>query len=465
MRVLMECRGLLARALGADEGRLKLTALYRASIFGLFLRGFGVLAIMVSQLVLARTMKLDSFGVYATIIAWTTVLSLFGGFGMPLAGVRFLPVYRARGEWASFRRFLQLACGLGVLSSVAIGIGFVVLFLSVLSFRPDAKAAMAGAPLILLLCLTALGVVSLQAMQLPLRAEALPNLVRPLLIALVVGGTGWLAGPPDAPLALALTALATLIIMVTTLVALWRVLPANLPKSRSLAAEPAWIASGLAFLVSGAAMSLIERVDTILVSAQIGPGEAGIYSVASRLALMVGFALSSVNALLAPMSADLFARGDLAGLQRCLANGALLSTALGIVVAALLLISGSFLLHLFGPAFSRASPALAVLTAGQLLQAMCGSAFGMLAVAGRNRVLVIIMVAAIGFDVALCLLLIPLLGQMGAALATSAVTVVSGLCLSLAVWRLLKVDTTLRSGLVLLVEGRRKLSAVGDRAQ
>jgi O-antigen/teichoic acid export membrane protein len=420
---------------------------------------------VVSQLVLARTMQLDSFGVYATIIAWTTVLSLFGGFGMPLAAVRFLPVYRAREEWEAFRGFLHVACGLGVLSSVAIGIGFVLFFLSVPSFRPVATAAMAGAPLILLLCLTALGVVSLQAMQLPLRAEALPNLVRPLLVALVVGGTGRLAGPPDAPLALALTAVATLLVMVTTLVALKRVLPANLPKGRSLAAEPAWITSGLAFLVSGAAMSLIERVDTILVSALIGPAEAGIYSVASRLALMVGFALSSVNALLAPMSADLFARGDLAGLQRCLANGALLSTALGIVMAVALLISGSFLLHLFGPAFSRASSALAVLAAGQLFLAMCGSAFGMLAVAGRNQVLVIVMIAAIGFDVPLCLLLIPFLGQVGAALATSTATVVSGLCLSLAVRRLLGVDTTLRSGLLLLVEGRRKLSAVGDGAQ
>ena len=154
----------------------------------------------------------------------------------------------------------------------------------------------------------------------------------------------------------------------------------------------------------------------------------------------------------------MLSRGDFTGLQRILASGAVLASGLGILVAAALLLIGPFLLHLYGPGFPRASPALAILIVGQLAQAMVGSGGGILAVAGRNRSLIIIMSAAIAVSVPLCLVLIPALGQIGAALATSAALSGSSLSLALAAWKLLRVDTTMRAGSLLLLRGLRSFT-------
>jgi len=209
-----------------------------------------------------------------------------------------------------------------------------------------------------------------------------------------------------------------------------------------------------------AAGSVIERVDTILLSALIGPAEAGTYSVASRLALLVGFALSSVNSLLGPMSAELLARGDFIGLQRALARGSILAFGLAIFGAVALLLIGPLLLHLYGPEFSRANPALAILVVGQLTQAMAGSGAGMLAVAGKNRALIIVMSSAVAVNVVLSVILIPTFGQIGAALVTSGAVAGSNFFLALVAWKLLRVDTTVCAGFLLVLRGLRTFAVM-----
>jgi O-antigen/teichoic acid export membrane protein len=396
---------------------------------------------------------LSSFGLYVTVIAWVTVLSLAAGAGMPLSAIRFLAAYRVREDWASFRGFLRRALAL-ILGSSAIVIGiFCAVWIATPSLRFGAAAALAGAPLLMLMCLTGLASAVLQAMQHPLIADAAPNLTRPVLVTLLIGLASLVGGRPDAPLALALTVLANAAALGATGYAAWRVLPMTWRGARTTRDRAAWVSSGGALLVSLAAASLIERIDTILLGSLAGPADAGLYSAASRLALLIGFAVTAVNALLGPMCADLHARGDWGGLRRAVAQGTLMASVTALVLAVGLLLFGPWLLHLFGPVFPRAAGALATLALGQLALAVLGSGGGLLAIAGRNRVLMGVMVAAALVDGVLCVLLIPPFGIDGAALATFAAMLIWGGGLAIGAWRGLGVDATLIAGLRLLLLG------------
>jgi O-antigen/teichoic acid export membrane protein len=198
------------------------------------------------------------------------------------------------------------------------------------------------------------------------------------------------------------------------------------------------------------AYSVTERLDTVLLSTLVSPATAAPYNVASRLALLVGVALAPVGAVLAPMLAQLLARGDRTGLQRALSQAVFLSTALAICFAAALLMFAPFLLGLFGKGFSGDSTVFFVLVAGQVVLAMVGPAGYLLAIAGHNRLLIAASLSAAALDVLLCLVLIPRFGPLGASLSTAVSIAANGIVLATISWRQVKVDTTLVSAFRLL---------------
>ena len=373
---------------------------------------------------------------------------------MPLAAVRFLPSYAAADDQAALRNFITYGWRVTVLGSSAAAVLFVAVeyLLSVLQQRT--VGVIAGAPLILLFCLTSLTTGMLQSIGMPLRGEAVANVIRPALIALLVGFAAATLGRQEAPSALALTCVAAAVALALTLAPLRRAFTASGLLQYDRDAQRQWIASGLGFMASLGLMSIIERLDTILLGMLSGVEQAGVYSVATRLAVLVGFALAAVNARLSPMAAELLGRKDRTDLQVLLANGALLASGLSLGLALAIVAARPVLLGMFGPAFGAAAPVLVILAAAQWAQATLGSAGGLLGFDGRNRLVIAIMLAAVLLDVGLCLLLIPPFGTLGAALATATATVGCALGLAIAARRLLHVDTTLCAGVALLRRSR-----------
>lgn len=133
-----------------------------------------------------------------------------------------------------------------------------------------------------------------------------------------------------------------------------------------------------------------------------------------------------------------------------MAQMALLSGGCGTCLAAVLVVAAPHLLRAFGAGFAEARGLIVILLLGQFALTLVGPAGGLLAVAGRNRVLIGIMVSTALADVVLCLILIPMFGAMGAAVATCLSLVGNAIALAMAARILLHVDTTILSGIVLL---------------
>src|SRR5258708_38204546 len=93
------------QALGS--ARIKRVALGGATAFAIFVASAGVTAC--SQLLIARLVGADTYGVYAYVIAWMTILAYFSALGFDIALLRFVPAYQTTQAWSLARGVIQYA--------------------------------------------------------------------------------------------------------------------------------------------------------------------------------------------------------------------------------------------------------------------------------------------------------------------------------------------------------------------
>jgi O-antigen/teichoic acid export membrane protein len=91
-----------------------------------------------------------------------------------------------------------------------------------------------------------------------------------------------------------------------------------------------------------------------------------------------------------------------------------------LICAAPLMIFGKWILALFGAPFVQGYPAMVIVALGLLARAAAGPSQNLLMVAGRQNQAAIVLAGAVLINLALCGLLIPRMGLVGAALAAAA---------------------------------------------
>ena len=75
----------------------------------------------VTQILLARFLGPAGYGIYAYVIAWTTVLALCATLGFETGMLRFVAAYRARQQWSLLRGILRYALRRVSLAGLVIG--------------------------------------------------------------------------------------------------------------------------------------------------------------------------------------------------------------------------------------------------------------------------------------------------------------------------------------------------------
>src|SRR5262245_30281200 len=81
--------------------------LARASIAAFVVFVVGALLTYVAQLVTARIIGPDSYGIYAYVLAWVTLLAYSSTLGFHVSLLRFVPAYQTKEEWALVRGVIQ----------------------------------------------------------------------------------------------------------------------------------------------------------------------------------------------------------------------------------------------------------------------------------------------------------------------------------------------------------------------
>lgn len=187
---------------------------------------------------------------------------------------------------------------------------------------------------------------------------------------------------------------------------------------------------------------LNAQIDLLVIGAFRAPAEAGIYRVAVQLASLVVFGLFVYNQVLHPVFSRLWADGHLDELQDLVTKSARIILALGAICSVgLLLIARPILPVLFGSDFAAAYAPMTILTVGQFTNVIFGSVGALLNMTGHERDTVKGMALALVVNTCGSLLLVPALGEIGAAISSAASYAVWNISLWIAVRRRLKLNT------------------------
>jgi len=172
---------------------------------------------------------------------------------------------------------------------------------------------------------------------------------------------------------------------------------------------------------------------TLLTGLLAGSQQAGVYSIAERLAGGVLLGLNALNLVAAPRFAALYARGERQPFQACVDRYAAAVGICTLLAAAILATAGRPFLSLFGHDFVRAYQPLVILLCGSVVSACSGSVAVLLNVTGHQNDCAVVFGFSAVLKILLSLLLIPAFGPLGAAWATFWSVVVTNVTLAVLV--------------------------------
>jgi O-antigen/teichoic acid export membrane protein len=414
-----------------------------AALWSVVLRVVGTGAMFVAQLALARWLGAEQFGEYVVILSCLSILALVAKGGWEAGTLKFVAEYVATqqdGSLAGFRnRRTRRTLALVVVATL----------IAVLLWPWLAPATTVTLPLVVmllaaiaLLALSDLASADLRARQRVLQADAPVLVLRPLLAVGMFGGLLWFGWA-------AATSTAALATFVVASGIAWLALHTRLPRTASQAAaslathdEQRWRSVlGPLWWISVCTV-ILQQADVVLLGLFVDASSAGVYSAAARIARVIPLGLTAINAVGSPLLAEQFAQHDhpvLQRLARLMAWSALLVT-LPTAAAAILL--GPWILRLFGSEFTSGYFALVVLVGGQVGNGLTGSVGQLLAMTGQQSLSARILTCFAGVQLVLSCILIPWLGIVGAALATTVTLVGWNVALALVVRRNLGINAT-----------------------
>jgi O-antigen/teichoic acid export membrane protein len=394
------------------------------------------------KIYVARVLGAEQLGLYALGMTLVSLTQLFGTLGLHGTAARYIAVYSAKGNWNALRGLLTRSVGIVVLLNVALAFGLIFYggwISRNLYHAPDLSQYLPFfAALSILGALNVFYCQVLAGFKEITKRTVITNFVgSPLVIALTVLllalGTGmW--GYLSAQI-VSNVAVVTLLVVVA-----WKLTPAA--ARFSFSPLPPLDSDVKSFTAAVFGMNVVDflgsQADKIILGLYLNPRVLGIYVLASTLSAFIPIALQSVNQIFAPVIADLHAQGRQDILEKLFQTLTKWVLGLTFPLACVIIVFALPLMRIFGTDFEAGWAVLVIGAVGQLVNCGVGSVGYLLLMSGNQKRLVKVQFTMAGVSVLMNVALIPVLGIVGAALASATVNVGQNL------WNLYEVRKALR---------------------
>jgi len=376
----------------------------------------------VYQVVVARTIGPAGFGIFSLALAIASFLAEGGDLGLDYGVLRFGGIAVRTDDRGVFRSIIRRALTgsltIGAVSGVALAIASG--FGAKLFDKPDLTMPLAA------LALTVPFTASTEIARAGLRA--LGRAGRPVAVAGIFGpGLRLIASivaltiaPTAAAAAWAYLAAEVLLFVISAFM-LWQLLPpsdgSSFPAGR-LYRFSAPMSLNRLLLYSN------NQTETFFLGFLASSATLGIFGIARRLSQIVGSALlAAVAVLFDPIVAGLHHTQRIDDLDQLFKTSTRWLFTLGLPVSLVEILFANDIMRIFGHGFASGGLALAILTAGQLINVGTGISANLQAMAGYTGVTLLNAAMFIALSLLFDALLIPPFGLLGAAIANSGAVV------------------------------------------
>jgi len=391
-----------------------------------------------SQILLARWLGADDFGVLAALLVWVNVLGTLSTLGFATSVLRFLPQYLAEGSLPLARGFHRTGLLIALLAGTAITALGLFLLSSFVTLLPPPYAVPARTALLALPAFALADFLDGVGRSRGWVALALvpPYIIRPLMILVGVALMELSPAPLDATSATLVAATAIWISALAQLALQARPLLETMQAGPLAYDLSLWTRISLPMLVLDGVALLLLNIDIILLGFFVAPAEIARYFAAQRIISLVSFIHFAVAAAAVSHFATSHVAGDRHALRQEFGRCRTLGFYPSFFVTIALLALGRPLLLLFGADFASAWPVMAILGVGLLTRAAAGPAQSLLVSTGHHNATVLVLCVTLAINCCLGIALIPRHGLIGAALASMLATLVESAIFALLQHRL-----------------------------
>jgi O-antigen/teichoic acid export membrane protein len=190
-----------------------------------------------------------------------------------------------------------------------------------------------------------------------------------------------------------------------------------------------WLTTALPILMVEGFYSLLAYTDVLILQYFRSPDEVAVYYAAAKTLALVSFIYYSVSATTAHRFSSYHVAGDREGLSAFIAQSIKWTFWPSLAATALLLLFGKPMLSLFGAQFTDGYHLMFILALGLLARSAIGPIERLLNMLGEQRICAMVYAGAFGVNLALCFVLIPRFGMMGAAMSTASALIIESILL------------------------------------
>jgi O-antigen/teichoic acid export membrane protein len=393
------------------------------------------------SVVVARVLGAGGSGVYFLAFTVATIAATIGRVGMEQPVVRFIAESVAIDGWGRVRGVYALGMGTCLVVSVALSL-LIALNSAWISDNVFNEPALEEPLRLMCLAITPFALFTLQAHALrglkQIRDAMLVLSVLASLVALV--GTSFLASRYGVN-GVVVSYVAGACVALGFGVWRWRrFLGARPPASRKYDFRRVMRTSAPLFWVNVCQL-LMLRYSTILLGVHESSDQVGIFTIASRTAILMNFILIAFDSIAGPKFAELHKKGDHENLRKLVTNTSRIMGLAALVPLTMIVTFPKFIMGVFGPEFVGGHLVLVILSIGQFVNVSCGSVGSLLIMTGHERSWRNVVLPSVGVNVLLSMVLIPAFGMVGAAVSLAASLILQVTVAVVVAWRKLGILT------------------------
>lgn len=398
---------------------LNLQEVVRGGIIALALRITGSGLGFLFNLVIARILGAEGAGIYFLALSVTVIGSVIGRVGLDNALLRMIATEAANGQWDKVNRIHVMGFRIVIAVSLPLSVlGFISSdWISSLFGRSELAEPLRWMSLsILPLAILYIQAASLKGLKRIRDALLIEGVGVPLLALLFV----WPLANWSGVIGVSAGYLGAATIVSTLGIWAWKhALPNGEGKKNLVPLSKLTEICKPLFIISLITEAVLPWSSIFLVGIWATNEEVGIFGAATRVAVLISFLMITLNNVIAPKFAELYARSDIDALEILAQRTAKL---LVLVVSPLFIALFFFseeIMSIFGPEFTGGGAVLAVLAVGRFVNLITGPVGYMLMMTGHEKIMRNITITSAVIQVSLVFILTPVFGVIGAAIASA----------------------------------------------
>ena len=403
--------------------------LVRAGLNSAVLRFISTVLTIAVSIFLARLIGPDGMGYYAFAMSIVALAGIPTQMGIPVLVLRETAKSEQRQDWPQMRGVWNWASRRVLIATTVLipSIALVSWFFKGPVLSPlGLKTIWAALPMLFFFAVGQLRASALRGMSRPALGLIPDGIFRPLIQLISLGVIALLVQEPQSYLAALVNVGASFLAFILGSFFLYSTAPKELWKftpDQSSAAE--WRKAVLPLALVSGMLIVIQNLNIMVLGVFHTPEETGFFRIALSASSMIVFGMTVVNFVVTPSFAKLHANMSSEEMARTAQISAALSFATALPIALLFVFGGgSLLVLLYGEAFRDAYLPLVVLAGSKLILTAYGSCGNLLNMTGNERDDVRALVLGLAANLCASLVLVPILGGLGAAIATLAGTLV-----------------------------------------